>query len=421
MENIQSILDFMDGTLGATAEQELFTNLTYSEELRAELKYQISIRDVVLSDAKALSPSPQSTLNIFQTLGFTTPVANLASTTGGAVLSSGDAINKVSFWTKYGSTIGFSLLSAITTAVIFFIFFKPMGNLNINNSSINPTGEISINKNILESKPESMNQQGISKIDQKTQNTAPRTIIKYIYIKDHNNEKTDTYPKDNLISKQDGNLIQVPSATNIINRIDNSVICNQSIVKINKDNNEIYSGQQLLGEITYNKLSESPIQSDKDFRIELKNSEIWSLPKANIAPSEYSKFNKMNASFIYQFNKTIAAGIELKQETFFQTFTGVDSLGNTYRYEQQPNLTTIGLAIRLNLGSYGIFSPVVQISTGLNRAGLTAGGMLGAEFEAYPGLSFIFDTDFSNLFYKHQSKTFNSSKIGFNYGLSFKF
>lgn len=66
----EKIIEYIDGELPSSEEENLFLMLSQSEELRIEMREQLRILRLVSSDKASLLPPSSSTLNILSTIGF---------------------------------------------------------------------------------------------------------------------------------------------------------------------------------------------------------------------------------------------------------------------------------------------------------------------------------------------------------------
>jgi len=409
MEYFEQIHDFIEGALDSSQEEQLFLSMSSNEELRTEMKHQFAIKDAVRTDVKAFTPSPASTMKIFGNLGFQAPASIIPTASHGIIKP---------LLAKYGVGLGAGLFSAVTTAAIIFLFFIPHNGTSISN--INKENRIENNQITNEKQNNIVPNIASSETNTRNfDNNHTRTIVKYIYVKQNGESKNQI-----MLQNSNNNLVQNENKL-IDNLLPNRYLINRAAVIIHDVAR--FNSQQVnvpmqsnltpdfIGTFSYGQTNNIGLQ------LELRNSENWFSHPASISPAQFAKFNNTGVSIFYSLSDFLSIGLDLRQETFFQQFTGNDSIGNTYLYEQQPNLTTKSLVARSNFGHYGIFSPYAQLSAGVNNAGLTSRGSLGLVIKAYPGLSFILGAELNNLTFKHSNKNYNTSKTGFNYGIVFNF
>lgn len=426
MDYIKQIHDYADGTLENEYEEQLFMQIAGNEELRTELKQNLFIKDAVRNDSAAFNPSPESTLKIFNKLGFTKPdfIAGFPNNIGSPA--------KLNFWQKFGQGITGGFIGALTMLLLFLLLFKNSGNNNTGNEQNNNNkAEISSNNQIpvVKSYENLNNNNNNNKINNNTQSqnntsSGTRVIYKpvYIYVPEKNNssenndDNSDNKVMDNI---QNGNSINNEQALNKFNNVRYS----------NLPNGNYLSGHSNSIQFLNSKFPE--IQNKPDYvfakneriglSLEISGQQYWFSQSPTINPSHYANFNNTSASLLYSFDNHFSAGIDVREENFYQVYTGIDS-NYIYQYQQQPNFTSFGLLLRYKFGNlFWNINPFAQMYGGINQAGFINRIMAGFELEPYEYISFLFGLEYSNLSYHHNNLQFNSTKYGFNYGVSVKF
>ena len=101
----------------------------------------------------------------------------------------------------------------------------------------------------------------------------------------------------------------------------------------------------------------------------------------------------------------------------------MDKIGNLLNYQQQPNFTSVGLLMRYSNQSYNVFGiyPYLQAYAGGTNVGPIGRMLLGLRYSPYKGIIFHLGAEYSNLWYQHQNKDYQTAKYDLNYGLSFEF
>ena len=165
----------------------------------------------------------------------------------------------------------------------------------------------------------------------------------------------------------------------------------------------------------------SKYRINSGFTLEIRGSQDWLMKSTNISSSTYPKFNNMAVSSLYSIADNFQAGIDIRQENFFQEFTGYDEINEkTYSIQQQPNFTSAGLALRYTWNGTGTIPVINQFTIGGTNVGIIGRFMLGTCYSPYSNISFVLGLEYSILRYYHLDEYFVSPKIGFNYGVSFK-
>jgi hypothetical protein len=110
------LYDFVDGSLEHQHEEMLFAEMSTNQELRNELKELLALNGALQSDVKAFVPPVESTMKIFNTLGYTAPIAAVTAATVAANAGSSGAIS--SFFAKAGTYIGGYIHALLSGVVI---------------------------------------------------------------------------------------------------------------------------------------------------------------------------------------------------------------------------------------------------------------------------------------------------------------
>ena len=420
MEYFELIHDFTDGTLNQDKERELFHHLASNDELRTKLKHLIAVKNSVVANSEYFVPPVDATNKIFAALSIGSAIpANIGSPAG---FSSSVA----TLFGKYRQGLVGGLISSVVTAVIILSLFNfhttGKSDLFMAKNKIIP-----VNKNIkVESETNYVEKNKKESIKNNT-----RTVIKYIYRDSKeplniNPEKISDLPSNAnnyLLASSDPVIFKAFSLKN--KKID------YEPRTIDKIENKIYSVIPNSGE-------------KKHFSVELKNTPMWNMPKENINPQQFSKFNNMAVSGFYVINDYMSVGLELYQETYFQRYTGYGSNnnGNDYNgngktqatnemieikntYEQQPNFTTFDIALRYSFRSLfdesEIIYPIAQIGFGINNVGSVVRPMAGIVYEPFPECHLLAGVEYSQLQYYFQGPLFISRKFGLNIGFGYNF
>ena len=412
--NYDNIIDeFLDGRLESDNEDELFDLLSSNDEMRATFKQQLAVKTAIVGDSRAFMPSPRSTVNIFSKLGMPLPAA--AST-----------LPKQSFLRKYGQVLYGATAATLATALLFIFLLNPYF---LSKSNLIPVEIASIGSNTyippLNSSIENSNGDNINQLEnnfEKSENLSSNQV----------KNRNDSHPKVAVYyrnkTKITGNQIS-PHKRDYIYLNDNYIwdpyITKASHYSVSnlKSNylsdlllRDIISPIPLSGQKNYNRF-----KSSYDISVETKQAEYFYLPYPDGLEQGYSLFNNLNITILYFFNENIAVGLDLRQEKFYQDFTGKTIYGSTLRYEQIPNIFSFGFGVRYYPVRYGDFAGYSQLSFGISKPGTIGRFMLGVEYQPYPILSLVLQGEYSILSFYHQNSSFTSNKFGVNYGIKFNF
>lgn len=449
------IQDFVDGSIEPNKEEELFLLLSNNDEMRSELKQVLAIKEAVKNDKKAYTPAPESTMKIFNTLGFQAPIpeAPIPVTPKTNIFSN-------LFNSKYSQGIIGGFIAAATTAIIILSlmpwnsdFNSQYSNYdnnlqnnipytsNFNNDNYhnnNNNNDITSSNNYGNSNPDINN----SKMNSSTSNFTLkdsnaykntktekiRTIIKYVYIKNDSNTKqdniivSDTINEENTFVNNNGNVIIKSSQSTLANIAQLFIAKPFANERFNSNQNTIPEFGIILAP-TFESGLFNEVSNSTNWAFEFSGNQAWNFPEASISPKTLQIFNNISLALTYKLNTDLFIGLEYRRETFFQEYLGLDSDGELYIYEQQPNFSTYSATVRYipEVLQFSIIKPFSQLSIGANKAGPVGRAMLGFEIAPYPALSFILGIEGSHLRFYHNNNNFNTSKIGINFGAKFGF
>jgi len=394
MDYTKTIHDFLDGSLESSEEENLFLLLSHDDDLRSELKQQLAMKDAIKSDTKAFTPSAASTIAIFSALGFATPFAAEA------------AVNPITAKIKYLATqykqgIVGGLMSAAATVAIIFWLFNPMNNSM--ESTLPIKGE---NYAGMQSAQEDLQLSVPKVVSRSEESSEPEVIIKYVYV-----------PKESAPLKEE---IIIPPQNKIKEIAGISYSGHIATPSVNSNLSEEFPSPKSEENIYQNFLTKD-IDMNNNFSLEVRGSQDWLMNSTNITPATFPKFNNMAVTAMYALSDNFQAGIDIRQENFFQEFTGYDEVNHkVYNIQQQPNFTSAGIALRYTWNKDGWLPVINQLTMGGTNAGMIGRFMLGTQYTPYYNITFMLGVEYSILRYFHQDQYFASPKVGLNYGVSFK-
>ncbi|GEM_PF-5986129 len=378
-EKYQIIYEYIDGELPPEQESELFALLATDQEARNEMKSALAIKEAVRSDSVAFVPPIKSTNRIFSALGFSEPSSIVATTS----ISKFAALkNWLLLQTKYIAT---GISSAIVTAAIMLMLLPKESAkdsiVNVNSDIISKPKEIIAEQ-----------QQPIPEIKEKV-------VYKYIVVKQENAE-IKSFASDDDVIKLNSSSIKIPIPQYNLNAGRTQLFP----MNINITN---LLPEEILPDKTDSKLS-----------FEIKGLSHTSDFKEKVRPAEEQNLNNSSFSIMYDYSSELAFGLNYSRENFYQKFEGYEN-NQLYQYEQNPNFETFSLIGRYSPDvlkfDYGkIYS---QAAIGGNKVGFVGRFGVGAEIPVFKGHSLQVGYDMSNMYYKHQSKWFSSSKKGLEFGV----
>ncbi len=383
-DNFQLIVDFADGSLNPAQEDKLFLRLSSDEVMKEQFKSHMAIKTAVQSSNGLVTLPSASKSDVFGKLGLVVPATN---TIPGNIGWFGSMSRLMIQNRRYLAT---ALVSIALTAS-FFMFMMPKADLAVNQ-----------NPNFLAMKPATP----VLNVPNISANEVP------------NSHKSNA---NNVIRKSRAavvNMSEMPAMIVPAEAKLNAPLLAESSVITNLNHELNRTGINEFSTISAPKYNPSleglNINSDGNFAFEFRGTNYWNAQSPTIGPKVLSNFNNTGLSAFYKLNSNFYAGLDIRQETFFLTYSGQEN-GQDFNYQQQPNFTTASAIFRYNTGDLGFgISPFAQISAGLNQAGFLGRAMTGVQYEIIPSFSVMMGIEYNSILYKHQNNYFNNSKFGIN-------
>jgi len=399
------IHEYLDGTLDKASESQLFMALSSSDELRNELKQAITMDKGLSKRVSAFVPSSSSTLNVFSQLGIG---AGLGAASTTAALGFKSSI--LSFFSTYSTAIISTIVGIAVTSGLFLGFYNPSDSYS---------QERIIAMNSSDSKMENSETAFLSQTSQ--EQIFPRPLDVY---------KTDTVVK---FVKQQYILPESEKQTAIESDIedkfdtgfDSSELLTFSDIPNSKqevrfETKQVFH-QRYLPESNYEQYKIAFPSVINNLSLEVKGNGYKSIPSPEVSAYPAGLLSNMQVSALYDFGNGFKAGLDFRQESYYQSFSGTNEIGESFIYRQNPNYYSLGILTRYNLYESTYFNTFSQLYLGGTVTGAVSRLMMGIEFLPDSPISFILGFEGSMLSYYHQKILFNSPKIGLNYGVAFNF
>jgi hypothetical protein len=300
---------------------------------------------------------------------------------------------------KQGIVGGF--MSAAATVAIIFWLFNPMNNTM--ESSLPIKGE---NYSSMQSAQEELQLSVPKVVSKHVESSKPEVIVKYVYV-----------PKESAAIGEEVLITPLNTKKDIADITYSGHIATPSV---DSYLSEEFPRPDSEDNIYQNFLSRD-IDLTNNFSVEVRGSQDWLMNSSNITPATFPKFNNMAVTAMYALSDDFQAGIDIRQENFYQEFTGYDEVNHKiYNIQQQPNFTSAGIALRYTWNKDGWLPVINQLTMGGTNAGMIGRFMLGTQYSPYHNITFMLGVEYSILRYFHQDQYFASPKVGLNYGVSFK-
>ncbi len=430
MDYSRLINDFLDGTLDGPEEDELFSKLDESEELRNELKGQMAIKSAIKSDTRAFTPAHDSSSKIFAALGFAAATAVTAPAAPGIIS------RVLSFLGTYKQAALGVLAGAVAAASIIFSVLP--GHEHI--EAVNPAKALPAVSGY--SSPQAAIASVYSQAARAAESaplpaTRERVIVKYVYVSRDGITTRGAAPAGTASGAASSGAAAAGDIASdeheslkIIGQgLANNIAPGRGILTAGHSAGPVEALPLKLSLRGPNGLySVSP--AGLGLSIELSGAQYWFTSGGEANPDAPQTLNNTGITLLYDLGSDFKAGLDIRRENFYQKYDGTESLlggekGEKvyYAYEQQPNFTTTSMALRYSpeFASLGWFSPFVQTMLGVNKAGTAIRLMGGTELLGSSHFSFILGYDYSSLLFSHDGRSYNSSKTGVHVGASIKF
>lgn len=416
--------DLIDGLLPLDEEKAIFAQLAEDEELLFEYKALSSIFTTINTNISQYTPSNQVTDAVFAKIGIPSPTIEHQLT----LIDNRSKLNKYSK-ASLALAASFALFLSISTLNKYSIIpLQISTKLNhiISKDNLEDIAKDNNNKLLNSS---STSKSFKSNLPIKIIQTENNNVIDELDSQVLNNELTseltlNQISLDNSVQLADDNYnlndndYESLSFLKQNNNPQSSIIANDEPSNSNNYFSEIPSAPNSVEFIeNYARLNE------ESFTIEIKNSIYFNTKKSD-KPS--AKLNNIGLTILYQISDNFSAGVDFRDESFkLQTNEEVETLSsNSSTINSQSNiaLTSIGLAVRYNLKEKGdTFYPSGQVILAKNREGVVGRVNFGISFKPIPGLTTTAGIEYSNLTYSSSSISYNSPKLGLNYGLAYNF
>ncbi len=385
----------LDGELASVQEVPLFSALAANENLRGEMKDLIAIRNSVHRDEEAFIPPFAATAAVFQSTGFSLPLAAsavAAGTTGGGFYSILKSVWVPILVAGMSAFITYFLVSANYNQQIASIKSGIQKNYAVNNAQSNAGNSGQIMNN---------------------HPTAPKVIIKYVKV-------PAIISSESTVSNADALPTIEPIADNISStRIHYQ---NPASIHLNPILNTPFKPMSSAYEPMYAKLSIHP----KEYMFILRGLTGATVPSVNASTPAGSGLSNISLGFYFlsPYNN-IHIGVEGGQEPFSQNFVNTEG-GRKFRYEQRPNVVFGGVGAIGKLNSKIDFlydaQPFGQLFVGGSELGPLGKMMAGLTWGSDNlGLNAFLALEGSFLAYQNQSIWYTSQKFGITYGFSVQF
>ena len=433
------LYDFVDGSLEHQHEEMLFAEMSTNQELRNELKELLSLNGALQSDIKAFVPPVESTMKIFNTLGYTAPIA--AAVTAATVATNAGSSGAISsFFAKAGTYIGgyiHALLSGvvITATSLAVLFGTDTIQFSSDTQSVQSSATAS-KQHITQTQSPINTERNTNTVETDTRNTVKETV-RYVYLSSPTPQAPDK--SANTVFSNQLSINSDKQASDIQNsaaQAEPMIPITEESVTVTTTETLAHSSAQsptnIWGNITEVPVNDGPLfvpyggmNNSSYFNTP---PDQWSLQFRRLDMQTASNNDPMPQSSTFPFNGAltalytvspdIAIGLEMGYERFAQTFESVNAQNRRIEVYQQPSLLTGGLALRYTPLHFDNFTPYLQASAGFSQIGMVNRASVGFMYAPSQTLSFTLGIESSMLRYQEKSTSYSSFNYGLSYGLS---
>lgn len=444
MTNSRFIHEYLDGGLGETERDSLFSLLSSDRGLQREFDSQMRLHLIAQSDMSAISPPIDVTNTIFSQLGFSIP-------TTGSNVASGNFI--VRFWSANSRALISAIATFLLTSLAFFGFRAytetqsniasksdytgqfHSSSLPLVSSVLNNDGYLSTKSNNEYEKQNTLSEKhGSSGIRQNKQRSVTNNFTTVNNNEDNSSNQpavlgagTD-YDENNANSTtEDENtfLNNVTIATfdydgpGSINKqmLENSGLTGNNYFSNNVNNS--WKNQKNTAFLNSSSLLDNwSINKDYSFTLNYLNNNAT--PNFNI-PTSNSKFQNLSATLLYKIDNNSSIGLSCGRECFTQEFA-LNNNSSPSIIRQNPLLTWYGISyryLRHDLYEVTWLNPFINAFVGGAGVGPFIKSDIGINFRISNYFALSFGYSGSALIYNVQGKIYKTFKYGPMYGINF--
>ena len=416
----QLIIDYLDGNLSPDEIEKVEVLLSTDPDIYNEYKILKAITSTASQCSSSFEPSEKVTAKIFEAVGITSP---LPATTRNVTATSG---------VFFASLYKFAL-PVFASIAIFLATTFPTSNNQIAENSVSPVENITTiakasvadfsplktakkfyaRKNILKANKNSLPPISSSTFAEENYITNENDLFAY----DEQNEESDYFAENegnynyNNVPYTSVHYSAEPLATSFTPTLSSS-----SRFELPRLNPERYS-------------SINSFAGDIGLVVELKSSSYLAADNRDAD----TRLKNIGVTVLSRVSKNVFVGFDVRNESFevqndqIQSAKAAKILNagiSTTNEVKDVNLTSVGVTVRYcaRQGFRDRLYPNGEISLAKNRKGSVGRAGISLCYAPTDGLTATVGIEYSDLSYQYDnSSSFNSSKFGLNYGISYNF
>ncbi len=396
----------VDGELDSTQETSLYTYLAGSEELRAEMRELLAIKESVRNDTEAFTIPQGMKKRVFAAVGLTPASSPDVPVTQAIIRNS----MLKSTWNKVWSPLLSAAVATALTALFFMLFFNN-GNVTTDRAgnTKNTVPVVSSQEN-----DRTNNEQAITGTDNKQRTGRKHSgqlSVNNASIADESNSgisKNDVKIPDNRETQ--GNNLEYASLVPDKNSDNFSSMNYGETGKLPA----VFSPGK-------NKMLEQIQSNGLGITLLVRGISASSNPSAEINSQANPVFNNMGIGGYVNIFDNVDVGLEIGQEPYPQSYYQ----NSIAKVEQNYTTFWAGFSIKAMTGKHIEFlagaMPYGQIIIGGSRLGPIGRLAAGLQYSWNNSFGVMLGLEGSMLVYKYQGRTYSTEKIGMTYGLTYSF
>ncbi len=405
------INEFLDGAMIPADEDNFLAMLSSSEELKSEFKKALFIDTTLKEDAAMIGPSTSATLKVFSALGISQSAL---------VPKPSVTVRATRFVSRYFRKFAPAMVAAIIGSVITIL---TIGNQNDGQTTGRTTGTTGGSTTTTASQSTAAFPLMSSYAFENGQPESNTTAAPHADNQVQHVRRSHAVVPENTTTSGLAQTTADPSANNTINSI--NTVSSSQIINSSSGNDAFVPARRTLTDnhstapINLPVFEMSPAGQKLGLTVALSGYESTTIVKDVKKSESYSPlFSRNGVELTYKFSDDFSAGIDVRQEFFFQDFKGHES-GKLYQYYQHPNILSGSITTKFSLVKISDNAGIIaKAAVGGSKPGIVFRAMLGLDYDPVEDFGFTVGIESSNLMYWHEA-CYVTPKIGLGYSLKF--
>ncbi len=390
MKHFDLINDYIEGRLSQDKEKELADAMNNSEELRQQMKQLLAVNSVVKHNKKLYSAPKDVRNDLFAALGVNISAAANPAPKANSITS----LRRIIRDFRFGLTASTATVMCMLLGILAFgIITKDVSKKMVPESYIAAARIVNVDNKVSDpGKPDNAKQlhytrmKYLNPVANKNENLPSPVLADMDFL----NHKDDHFPPESDFKEFSPVDLNERSPAKQQRKLSTTTQNDVGIPVQIADNSA--GGWSTEIRIAGNMAKNSG------------NSAITTLPDVDVTLGAY-----------YSVNKNLQFGLEFSRDNYKFNTKGLISATSSGKNKL---LNTFKACARYNFGPSGNFTPLIQVSAGLNNKGIAKGAMAGVKFAASDNLSLIAACEYNELDIYNKNLVSSSSKYGFNVGLT---